>query len=129
LDDWAVGAKPSGAGVLVNADAGLYDQTNWLKKLKRILDGLPESRPEWDDLVAEARALNFDPDWVARSQVDEFMLLVRRAVADGVFTEPEHRKLDLARDLIGIPEAEAEAALSSIVAEAESFFGKTIEGA
>ena len=33
-----------------------YDQTNWLKKLKRVLDDLPDSRPEWDDVVAEARA-------------------------------------------------------------------------
>ena len=32
-------------------------------------------------------------------------------------------------DLIGIPEAEAEAALHQIVTEAESFFGKSVEGA
>ena len=79
--------------------------------------------------MAEARAMNLDPDWVTRCQVDEFLLLVRRAVSDRHFTEEEHRKLDLARDLIGIPEAEAEAALHSIVAEAESFFGRPVEGA
>ena len=78
--------------------------------------------------MAEARALKLDPAWVTKCQVDEFLLLVRRAVADRLFTEPEHRKLDLARDLIGIPEAEAEAVLHSIVAEAESFFGKSVEG-
>ena len=46
-----------------------------------------------------------------RAQVeDEFRLLIRRAVADRKLTPQEHRKLDLARDLIGISEAEAEAA-------------------
>jgi hypothetical protein len=123
-DAWGLNNNPAAV-----VDASLYDQTNWLKKLKRILEELPESRPEWNDLMAEARALNLDQGWVAKCQVDEFLLLVRRAVADGVFSEPEHKKLDLARDLIGIPEAEAEAALHSIVHEAESFFGKTIEGA
>ena len=118
-------ASPSPSG----GDASQYDQTNWLKKLKHVLDRLPDSRPEWDDVVTEARALKLDPAWVAKSQIDEFVLLIRRTVADGVFTEAEHRKLDLARDLIGIPEAEAEAALHTVVAEAESFFGKPIVGA
>ena len=79
--------------------------------------------------MAEARAMNFEPEWMTRCQVDEFLLLVRRAVADRHFTEEEHRKLDLARDLIGIPETEAEAALHSIVAEAEVFFGRPVDGA
>lgn len=110
-------------------EAGAYDRAQWSKKVKRVLDQLPESRPEWDDVQAEARAMGFDPDWVNRCEVDEFMLLLRRIVADRVVTEAEHRKLDLARDLIGISEADAEAALHAIVAEAESFFGNKVEGA
>ena len=54
-------------------------------------------------------------------------MLIRQAVSDRHVTEEEHRKLDLARDLIGIPEAEAEAILHAIVAEAEAFFGKPVE--
>jgi hypothetical protein len=111
------------------ADSSAYDRANWHKKLKRILGSLPESEPDWAEVMSEARALNLDPAWVSKCQVDEFMMLVRRAVSDRHFTESEHRKLDLARDLIGIPEAEAEAALHTIIAEAESFFGKSVEGA
>jgi len=74
----------------------------------------------------EARALELDPAWVAQSQREEFLLLVRRAVSDRVVTGPEHQKLDLARELIGMPEAEAEEALHAIVSEAESFFGKPV---
>jgi hypothetical protein len=126
-DAW--GLEADSAGSAPEAGSTNYDRAQWQKKLKRILDELPASRPEWDELMTEARALDLDPAWVTKSQVDEFLLLVRRAVSDGVFSEVEHRKLDLARDLIGIPEAEAEAALHSIVAEAETFFGKSVEGA
>jgi adenylate kinase family enzyme len=109
------------------ADATAYDRAQWQKKMKRILDELPGSQAQWAELMAEAKALNLDPDWVTRCQIDEFMLLIRRAVSDRHFTEAEHRKLDLARDLIGIPETEAEAALNSVIAEAESFFGKSVK--
>ena len=119
-------AGPTHPGELAE-DASVYDRANWLTKMKRILDELPDSKHEWAELMSESRALNLGPDWVTRSQVEEFLLLVRRAVSDRHFTEADHRKLDLARDLIGIPEAEAEAALHSIVAEAESFFGKSVE--
>jgi hypothetical protein len=125
----AWGLAEDGTAGAPEADASLYDRANWLKKMKRILNELPDSESQWTELMTEARALNFDPDWVTKSQIDEFLLLIRRAVSDRHFTETEHRKLDLARDLIGIPEAEAEAALHSIVAEAETFFGKTVEGA
>ena len=127
----AWGLKKDGADARpadLAADATAYDRAQWHKKMKRILDELPGSQPQWAELMTEARALNLDPAWVTRCQVDEFMLLIRRAVSDRHFTEAEHRKLDLARDLIGIPEAEAEAALNSIIAEAESFFGKSVEG-
>lgn len=121
-------AGPTQPGDLT-ADASDYDRANWQNKMKRILDRLPASRHEWDELMNEARALKLDQEWVTRSQIEEFLLLVRRAVSDRQFTEEEHRKLDLARDLIGIPEAEAEAALHAVVAEAESFFGKPVDGA
>lgn len=107
-------------------DAGAYDHTQWRKKLKRILEELPTSRAEWDELQYEARALELDPGWIEECQREEFLLLVRRAVCDRVVTEAEHRKLDLARELIGMPEPEAEATLLLIVAEAESFFGKPV---
>jgi hypothetical protein len=110
-------------------ESGKYDRAHWAKKLKRVLAELPASRPDWEDLAAEARAMDFDPAWVAQCGRDEFSLLVRRAVADRVLTEAEHFKLDLARDLIGIPDAEAEAILLAIVAEAKTFFGGTVEGA
>jgi len=120
-------AGPTRPGDLT-ATAAAYDQAQWLKKTKRILDELPASQHEWPELMTEARALHLDPDWVKQSQFSEFQLLVRRAVSDRHFTETEHRKLDLARDLIGIPEAEAEAALHAIVSEAETFFGKSVDG-
>ncbi len=105
----------------------VYDRVQWQKKLKRILDELPGSKPEWAVLVTEARALSFEPAWIHDCQIEEFRMLVRQAVADRHVTEDEHRKLDLARDLIGIPEAEAEAILHAIMAEAEAFFGKPVE--
>ena len=107
----------------------VYDRVQWQKKLMRILDELPASQVEWPVLMTEARALGFDPPWVHDCQLEGFQMLIRQAVADRHVTEEEHRKLDLARDLIGIPEAEAEAILHAIVAEAEAFFGKPVEEA
>ena len=108
------------------ADASLYDRAQWRKKLKHILGELPVSRSRWDELIAEARSMSFDPEWMMQCQVEEFLLLIRRAVSDRRFTEDEHHKIDLARQLIGIPEAEAEAALQTVMAEAEQFFGKPV---
>jgi hypothetical protein len=105
----------------------VYDRVQWQKKLKRILDELPASQAEWPVLMTEARALGFDLPWVRDCQLEEFQMLIRQAVADRHVTEEEHRKLDLARDLIGMPEGEAEAILHAIVAEAEAFFGKPVE--
>jgi len=107
----------------------VYDRVQWQKKLKRILDELPASKAEWPILMTEARALGFDAPWVHDCQLEEFQMLIRQAVSDRHVTEEEHRKLDLARDLIGIPEVEAESLLHAIVAEAEAFFGKPIEEA
>ena len=110
-------------------ESGVYDRAQWAKKFKRVLAELPASRADWEDVAAEARAMDFDPAWVSQCGRDEFALLVRRAVADRVVTEAEHRTLDLARDLIGIPDDEAVAILHAVVAEAESFFGESVEGA
>ncbi len=110
-------------------ESGEYDRAHWAKKLKRVLAGLPATRPEWDDVAAEARAMGFDPAWLAQSYRDEFTLLVRRAVADRVVTESEHQKLDLVRDVVGISDAEGETILHAVIAEAESFFGRSVEGA
>lgn len=109
-----------------SAHAGRYDRAQWHKKLKRILDELPESKSEWESLTYEARALELEPDWVLQCQGEEFLLLVRRVVSDRVVTESEHHKLDLARQLIGLTESEAEAVVHAVVAEAESFFGKPV---
>ena len=107
--------------------ASEYDRAQWRKKLKRILDELPASEHEWPEFVADADALGFDPEWIARCKIEEFTLMIRRAVADGVVTEVEHQKLDLARELLEIPAPEAEALLHVVVAEAESFFGKAVQ--
>jgi len=123
-------AEGQGATALVAAGEEVpYDKAQWLKKLKRILDELPESGKEWETLEFDAKARSFDPEWITQNLRNEFLLLVRRVVADQVVTEAEHLKLDLARRLIHMPEAEAEEALHSIVTEAESFFGKPVRDA
>ena len=109
-------------------DPVAYDRDQWARRLKRVLADLPDSKGEWTALIADGRALGLDPAWIDRHQREEFDLIVRQVVSDGVFTEAEHRKLDLARDLIGLPDAEAEAIVHAIVAEAEAFFGRPIEG-
>lgn len=106
-----------------------YDRKNWLNKFKILLDELPASRDRWQDHMADALALGIEPETVRAWGREEFTLLVRRVVADRVVTEAEHRKLDLARDLLEIPDAEAEHILHAVVAEAEQFFGGTVEGA
>lgn len=106
-----------------------YDRTQWRRKLTLTLDRLPESQKEWEPLMADARALNIDPAWIQGAMRSEFDLLIRRAVADSHLTGMEHRKLDLARDLIGLSDEDAEKMLHTAVAEAETFFGKDVEGA
>jgi hypothetical protein len=106
-----------------------YDLKNWRKKLKRILDELPESQGDWTDHLADAHALGIRTDQLATWGRDEFALLVRKVVADRVVTEDEHRKLDLAREILEIPDPEAEQILHEVVAEAEAFFGGKVEGA
>jgi hypothetical protein len=107
--------------------ASAYDRSQWQKRLRRVLDDLPASEPQWQNLQTDAQALNLEPDWVAEKEREEFVFLVRRAVSDRIVSENEHQRLDLARKLIGMSEAEAEGLLHAIVAEAEAFFGKPIK--
>jgi hypothetical protein len=106
-----------------------YDRMQWRKRVKRVLDDLPDTEDEWEQVESEARAKEFDAKWVAQSIRDEFVLMVREAVADRVFTERERKKLEHARFLIGMSEADSEAIYEKVVAEAEAFFGDEIEGA
>jgi len=109
------------------SNASVFDRALWQKRLRRVFDGLPGSQPQWHDLMTDAHALQLEPDWIADRQREEFAFIIRRAVADKVFSEEDHHKLDLARKLIGMSEAEAEAALHAIMAEAEAFFGAPVK--
>jgi hypothetical protein len=124
LDEDTIASEENAA--LEAQEAGLYDRTNWQKKMQRILQELPASAPQWQELMTEAKALQLDPSWIKQCELAEFKMLVRRAVSDRHFSEREHATLDLARDLIGLPEDKAEAILHGIVAEAEKFFGKDV---
>ena len=109
--------------------AGLYDREQWRRKLKRILEKLPQSEHDWAHLEQEARALDFGDTWITHAYLDELALMIRKIVSDRVVTAEEHRKIDLARSLMGITDDEAECMVHTIVVEAEQFFGKSIEGA
>ncbi len=106
-----------------------YDRKNWRNKLKLVLDDLPDSRDRLREHLAEGLSLGIEPATLRDWTREEFTLLVRKAVSDRVVTESEHLKLDLARDLLEIPDAEAEQILHAVVADAEQFFGGTVEGA
>ncbi len=108
---------------------GEYDRKKWRKKLKLILEQLPESQQEWPTHLAEGHALGISNVELATWMRDEFALMVRRVVADRIVTHDEHEKLDLARKMLEIPDTEAEAILHEVVAEAEKFFGKDVKGA
>jgi hypothetical protein len=131
-EGWPTPQQPDTASPTTDSEAttpgpDVYDRVQWNKKLKRILGELPGSEAEWADLMAEARALGFEAEWVEKCQTEEFTLLVRRAVSDRHVTEEEHRVIDRARDLIGLPEERAEAILHAVIAEAEAFFGKPVK--
>ena len=53
-------------------EASPYDRDQWVRKLKRILDKLPHSQPEWDNMLHEARALGFDDGWIKQAMRREF---------------------------------------------------------
>lgn len=129
--DDAIDAGPADPAKMAEPPAStVYDRDLWRRKLRHLLqEKLPISESEWSDFLSDAYALGFDREWVELAQREEFEMLIRRAVGDGVVTLEEHHKLDLARRLIGIPEAEAEASLHRVVVEAEAIFGRPIEGA
>jgi hypothetical protein len=104
-------------------ESGAYDWTQWRKKLQRILDGLPATEPEWEPMMAEARSLGFGDSTVSAAQIEEFTLLIRRAVADCVLTPEEHRKLEIAQRLLGLSADDAEQITREVIREAETFFG------
>src|SRR4051812_7516200 len=71
LDDSAHPEYPGGQGTPADPAAmaappltSEYDRDQWRRKLKRILEKLPESQSQWTDLLAEAGALGLDPTWV-----------------------------------------------------------------
>ncbi len=133
-DAWGLGdeepdseeSKASAAGAPA-VTASAYDRAQWEKKLRKILDDLPGSQPSWHDLMTEAHALEFEPAWIDERQREAFAFLIRKAVSHRVVTEDDHHKLDLARKLIGLSEAEAEQTLHAIMAEAEAFFGTPVK--
>lgn len=130
LDDDATPAGPADPAAMAAPPAvSDYDRALWRRKLRHLLtEKLPIPEQEWSDFLADANALGLDRDLVERAQREEFEMLIRRAVADGVVTLEEHHKLDLARRLIGLTDAEAEATLQRVAEEAESVFGKPVEG-
>jgi hypothetical protein len=126
--DEGTGAEhTSAAAMTAGSIASVYDRAQWQKRLRKILDELPDSQPQWHDLITDAHALQLEPDWIADREREEFAFLIRRAVAHQVISEDDHHKLDLARKLIGMPEAEAEKALHAIMAEAAAFFGAPVK--
>jgi hypothetical protein len=112
-----------------STDPQMYDRARWRKRLQRILDELPGSKPEWPDLLADARDLGLNEDWARECQVDEFLLLARRSVKDRILNDRALKRLECARQLMGLSHDEADSAIRSVVAEAEAFFGKPVEGA
>jgi hypothetical protein len=119
--------EPSSIAPSRDADAASpYDVGQWRKKLRRIFEELPASNSEWDDLMTEARAYGLEEGWIAERLAEEFTLLIRGVVADRVLSEADHERIETARKLIGITEAQAETAVHAIVAEAEEFFGGSV---
>ncbi len=122
------GGKDKNSPGAEGAAASPYDRAQWHKKVKTILEKLPESQSRWAALTAEIGPLALDADWVRQVYREEFTLLVRRAVADGVVSTEDHKKLDLARHLLGLSETEAEEILHAVIAENRSLFRQTGRG-
>lgn len=118
---------PASEVTLADNSASEYDRAIWRKKLKTILERLPESAVDWPTLIAEAAALGFGEAWIRERLRAEFDLLVRKVVSDRVVSVEEHARLEQARKLIGLDETEAIAVVDKIVADAESFFGKAVD--
>lgn len=134
LEEDATPAAREAAGIPVreaapdgSSPALAYDRSQWHRRLKTVLAELPDTEDDWEHVVSDAKAKGFDPIWVTQTMMDEFVLMVREAVADRVFTERERKKLDLARQLIGLTEAQADAVYQRVISEAEAFFGGAVE--
>lgn len=118
---------PDSIAPSVDADApSSYDVEQWRKKLRRIFEELPASKSEWTELMTDARAYGLEDGWLAERLAEEFTLLIRGVVADRVLSEADRERIETARRLIGITEAQAETAVHAIVAEAEEFFGGSV---
>lgn len=117
-------ASPRNAAPVITSS---YDRDQWRRKLKTLLERLPDSQSQWSDFAADATALSLEPKWVRQAYREEFTLLLRRAVADRTITRQEHDNLELARTLLGLSESEATDLLNQVIAEAESFFGNSID--
>ncbi len=105
-----------------------FDREQWRRKLRKVVEDFPESKPELALIESEARALGFEPSWTKACCLEEFTWMVRRAVCDRVVSPAEHLRLDEVRGLLGISESEATAILSSIVDEAETLFDGGVQG-
>lgn len=133
-DAWGLDAEPTAASrnpssIAPSHDADAaspYDVEQWRKKLRRIFEELPASKGEWTGLMTEARAYGLEDGWLAERLAEEFTLLIRGVVADRLLSEADHERIEAARKLIGITEAQAETAVHAIVAEAEEFFGGSV---
>jgi hypothetical protein len=129
LEDESSGAPREASSIAPTADAdapSAYDVAQWRKKLRRIFEELPASQPEWAPLMTEARAYHLDGDWISERLAEEFTLLIRSVVADRLLSEDDLARIETARKLIGITEAQAETAVRAIVADAEAFFGGSV---
>lgn len=113
---------PEGVADLAG-EPSAYDRTLWQKKLRSLLDRLPEAEPEWHDFVADGVALGLGHDWIGAQLRSEFGWLIRRTISDRVITAEEERRLETARVLIGMPDADAVGLLESVVAEVQAFYG------
>jgi hypothetical protein len=130
---WGLGESGAEDGVpspdMTTEPVSSYDRRLWSNKLRLLLtEKLPVSRQEWDDVLADGQALGFEPDWIEQQQRAAFDLLIRKIVADGVVTPLEHDKIEQARSLVGLSEAEAEDTLKRVVDEARAVLGREIEG-
>lgn len=129
LEEEGSKASEGASSIAPSADADApsgYDVAQWRKKLRRIFDELPASQSEWSELMTEARAYHLPDDWISERLAEEFTLLIRGVVADRVLSEDDHDRIESARKLIGVTEAQAEAAVRAIVADAEAFFGGAV---
>ena len=64
----------------------------WAKRLRRILDELPGSQPQWHEVMTEEPRHSISSRMDGPATREEFEFLVRRAVADRLVSEEEHQR-------------------------------------